>query len=116
MSANQKNYFYIGVTELIILSILKKGDAYVYDIENTIQDISNGTFPISQNSIYAATYKLVREKKITEYSKLVGKKRTRVYYHIQDEGLEYLNVLLNNYKQSINCIGNLLDTLLGEWK
>ena len=69
-----KNYFLNGVAELLILSILKKNDTYIYDIKKIISEISNNTLPMSQNTIYAAAYKLENENKITEYPKLVGKK------------------------------------------
>ena len=68
-----KNYFLNGVAELLILSILKKNDTYIYDIKKIISEISNNTLPMSQNTIYAAAYKLENENKITEYPKLVGK-------------------------------------------
>lgn len=93
-----KNYFINGITELLILFLLSKRDYYVYEITKTIADSSEGLLNISQNTIYTATYKLENEKKISEYSKLVGRKRTRVYYHIEPEGRRYLEELITNYQ------------------
>ena len=112
MNINSKNYFFVGVTELLVLAILKNEDSYVYDIVKTIQDISENAFPISQNSIYAATYKLERENKISEYSKLVGRKRVRVYYHLEESGLAYFEELLESYYSATKCVGNLIDHLV----
>lgn len=106
-----KNYFLNGVAELLILSILEKQDTYIYDIKKKISESSNDTLPMSQNTIYAAAYKLENEGKITEYSKLVGKKRTRVYYHIEEEGLEYLDKLMNDYKMVITNVNKILSSL-----
>ena len=53
-----KNYFLNGVAELLILSILKNQDTYIYDIKKTISEITNDILPMSQNTIYAAAYKL----------------------------------------------------------
>lgn len=106
-----KNYFLNGVAELLILSILEKKDAYIYDIKKKISESSNDTLPMSQNTIYAAAYKLENEGKITEYSKLVGKKRTRVYYHIEEEGLEYLDKLMNDYKMVTTNVNKILSSL-----
>ena len=103
-----KNYFLNGVAELLILSILKKNDTYIYDIKKTISEISNDTLPMSQNTIYAAAYKLENEGKISEYSKLVGRKRTRIYYHIENEGLEYLRKLTSDYEMVTTNVGNIL--------
>lgn len=106
-----RNYFLNGVAELLILSILKKNDTYIYDIKKIISEISNNTLPMSQNTIYAAAYKLENEGKINEYSKLVGRKRTRIYYHIEAEGLKYLEKLTSDYQMVTTNVGNILKFL-----
>lgn len=58
-----KNYFLNGVAELLILSILKNQDTYIYDIKKTISELTNDILPMSQNTIYAAAYKLENEEK-----------------------------------------------------
>ncbi len=95
-----KNNFINGITELLVLFFLKQRDYYVYDITKMITDLSEGMLVISQNTIYTATYKLESEGKISEYSKLVGRKRMRVYYHIEPSGLQYLDEILLNYQNT----------------
>ena len=106
-----KNFFIYGITELLILSILNKGDTYVYEITKSITNYSNDLLSISQNTIYTATYKLEEDGLITEYSKLVGKKRTRIYYHLEPEGKEYLGKILTNYLNVTNGVKNILESL-----
>ncbi len=106
-----RNYFTNGITELLILSVLKHGDSYVYNIFKTIKENSGGLLTISQNTIYTATYKLESENKISEYSKLVGRKRTRVYYHIEEPGLKALEKLEADYSHTINGVQNILSSL-----
>jgi len=101
-----KNYFTTGFTELLILSILKRDDSYVYDIIKTIEDYSGGRLTLSPNTVYTAAYKLERDGMMTEYSKLVGKKRTRIYYKITVQGIVYLEELMAQYSlafEGINC-------------
>lgn len=107
----EKSYFINGITELLILSLLNKCDSYVYEITKQIEKCSNNCLSISQNTIYAATYKLKNENKISEYSKLVGKRRTRIYYHIEDAGKNYLFELMQQYSQTIAGVENVLSTL-----
>ncbi len=107
----ERNYFINGITELLILSVLISHDSYVYEITKTIEQNSRGLLSISQNTIYTATYKLQNEGKISEYTKLVGKRRTRVYYHIENIGLSYLEELQHNYNSMINGVQAVLDTL-----
>ena len=63
----EKNYFFSGITELLILAILSHHDSYAYEITKFIKETSNGTLDISQNTIYAITYKMEEEGKISQY-------------------------------------------------
>lgn len=106
---NNKNYFINGITEMLILFLLAQRDCYVYEITKAICRLSEGLLSISQNTIYTATYKLETEHKISEYAKLVGKKRTRVYYHIEPAGTQYLSELLDIYRKTIDGIQKILN-------
>lgn len=110
----EKNYFINGITELLILSILDMNDSYVYEITKKIEEYSDSCLAISQNTIYAATYKLKSENKISEYSQLVGKRRTRIYYHIESAGKESLKELKQHYFQTITGVERIISALHGK--
>ena len=103
-----KNYFINGVTELLILSLLKERDMYVYEIVKAVENYSGGALSISQNTLYTSTYKLIGEGMLSEYTRLVGKRRTRVYYHIEQKGEEYLAQLRENYQRNITGVQNIM--------
>ena len=106
-----KSSLITGITDLLVLSILKEhGDSYAYEISKYIASNSNALLPISHNTIYTVMYKLENEGKISEYTKLVGKKRTRVYYHIEESGRKHLDELLNTYKDMIQGVQYILDS------
>lgn len=109
-----KNYFINGITELLILSILNCHDSYVYEIVKSIENFSEGLLTISQNTIYTATHKLENEGKITEYSKQVGKKRTRIYYRIEQSGREFLKEISQNYKNTTDGIQKIMNVMSQE--
>jgi len=106
-----KNYFTTGFTEVLILSILKRGDSYVYDIIKTIEDYSGGRLTLSPNTVYTSAYKLEREGMMTEYSKLVGKKRTRIYYKITVQGIVYLDELMAQYNLAFEGITQFFEKM-----
>lgn len=106
-----KNYFMNGITELLVLSLLRNKDSYVYEIVKSIEEMSGGLLEISQNTVYTATYKLVSEGKISEYNKTVGKKRTRVYYHLEPDGVDYLEELDYTYHRHTKGVNMLLGNL-----
>ena len=111
-----RNYFINGITELLVLFLLNQKDCYVYEITRIITETSDNLLEISQNTIYTAAYKLENEHKISEYSQLVGKKRTRVYYRIEPEGRRYLEELLSIYKATITGVNEILTVCIGENK
>ena len=106
-----RNYFINGITELLILSILEVSDSYVYEITRKIKKDSGGLLDISQNTIYTAAYKLCNEGKLTERTELVGKRRTRIYYHITEEGQLYLEELMQYYSQTTKGVHSVLSFL-----
>lgn len=108
-----KNNLITGITELLILSILEQNDSYVYEIQKKIYDHSEGLLSISLNTIYTATYKLEEEKMIKEYTKLVGKKRTRVYYHLEPKGKDHLQKLSEEYAKMSEGVTNVMNALGG---
>ena len=109
-----KNYIINGITEMLILYFLRQKDCYVYEITKAVSSLSEGYLSISQNTIYTATYKLENDGMISEYSRLVGRKRTRVYYHIESKGLAYLEELLETYHSTFYGIENILQKNIGE--
>ncbi len=66
---------------------------------------------ISPNTIYTVMYKLENEQMISEYSVLVGKKRTRIYYHIESDGEAYLKELQHDYENMVSGMSAIFDSL-----
>jgi PadR family transcriptional regulator PadR len=108
-----KNSLITGITDLLVLAILNNSDSYVYEIAKIISNDSGGLLSISHNTVYTATYKLEEQQMISEYSKLVGKKRTRIYYHIEQKGNEYLKELQENYSNMTTGVEKILSILGG---
>lgn len=106
-----RNNLITGITELLVLSFLDKNDSYVYEITKKITEYSDSLLSISQNTIYTVVYKLEEDGLIQEYSKLVGKKRTRIYYRIKPSGKEYLSQLQANYQNMITGVKNIFTLL-----
>lgn len=109
-----KNSLLTGITDLLVLSILDRADSYVYEITKMVSSYSDGLLSISHNTIYTVTYKLEEENLISEYPKRVGKKRTRIYYHLEPKGKEYLEKLAEEYANITDGVQKLLHALRKE--
>ncbi len=108
LSQNQEN-FKRGCAELLALYLLSKEDLYGYQITQLMEEKSDGRFTMLEGTLYLILYKLVDVGYLSTYSKLVGKRRTRKYYHLEDSGREYLNRILKEYDEVTKGITLILD-------
>lgn len=90
-----------GTTEMLLLSLLTIKDFYVYELSKVLQEMSKGLFDIRGPSLYTALYRLQDRGFVSSRSEPIGK-RTRIYYHILQDGEEYLKKVVEEYK-TINC-------------
>lgn len=86
-----------GVMDLLITYMLSVEDMYGYQISLEIDKLSEGLITIKLGSLYTPLFRLVEKGFVTERTELVGKKRTRRYYHLTEDGLKYLDILKEEY-------------------
>lgn len=108
MIQNQDN-FKRGTAEMLVLYLLQKEDLYGYQITQAFAEKSGGVYTMLEGSLYPILYRLTELGYITDYTKLVGKRRTRRYYHLEDSGREYYNEILNDYEAIIKSIAKIMD-------
>lgn len=107
--ARANSYFKI---DMLVLSILKQKDCYGYEMVKLIRKISNNTLNINESTLYPIVYTLLKQGYITSREKIINR-RNRVYYHIEQSGIEYLE---NTVKQFRNIINGVFDILAYEEK
>ena len=100
MMSNATNFvnYRRGVMPLAILSLLMNRDMYGYELVQEIALQSDGAIVTQEGSLYPVLYKLQESGYISDEKKLVGKRMTRIYYHIEPAGKEYLQELIADYK------------------
>ncbi len=98
-----------GILEMLILKMLSHDDMYGYQMINEMNIRGKGLIDIKEGSLYGPLYRLIGKNHISENKVLVGKRRTRVYYHIEPLGIEYLNTIIGVYSkitEGVNLIMN----------
>lgn len=96
-----------GTTELLVLSLLNKEDMYGYQICQMLTEKSNHIYMISEGSLYPILYRLSQAGYVTERVELV-KRRSRVYYHLEESGQKYFQQCLSEYRMLISSISEIL--------
>lgn len=96
---NVQNSFRRGVMSLVILGLLKKEDMYGYQLVQETERMSGGRITTQEGSLYPVLYKLVDQGLISDKKVLVGKRMTRVYYHLEPAGEQRLKELIREYEK-----------------
>lgn len=96
---NSQNSFRRGVMSMVILGLLKREDMYGYQLVQETQKRSGGRITTQEGSLYPVLYKLVDQGLITDRRVQVGKRMTRVYYHLEPAGEARLAELVREYEE-----------------
>ncbi len=106
--ARGRSNFKMGTVEMIILFLLDKGDFYGYQLTTLIKRLSEGSFVVTESTLYPTMYKLLDRKFISDYEQNAGKRRIRVYYHLEEAGRGRLSDLLEDYREITRGIERIL--------
>ena len=96
---NGQNNFRRGVMSLVILGLLKQEDMYGYQLVHETEKQSGGRIVTQEGSLYPVLYKLLEQGLITDRKVQVGKRMTRIYYHLEPAGEARLIELLREYEE-----------------
>ena len=96
---NVQTSFRRGVMSLVILGLLKKEDMYGYQLVQETERQSGGRIVTQEGSLYPVLYKLLDQGYISDRKVQVGKRMTRIYYHLEPAGEERLADLLREYEE-----------------
>ena len=98
-----------GILEMLILKALCKQDLYGYEMASVINSQSDGLINIKEGSLYGPLYRLIDRECVSENRVLVGKRRVRIYFHIEQPGLDYLKKLTDTYFRMNEGITRMLN-------
>lgn len=88
-----------GVMSLVILGLLQSEDMYGYQLVQETERRSGGRLKTQEGSLYPVLYKLVDQGLISDKRVQVGRRMTRVYYHLEPAGEQRLKELLREYEE-----------------
>lgn len=94
-----QNSFRRGIMALVILALLKREDMYGYQLVQQTQAASGGRIITQEGSLYPVLYKLLDQGLISDRKVPVGKRMTRVYYHLEPAGQQRLQELIQEYDE-----------------
>lgn len=101
--------FQRGVASLVLLALLKQSDMYGYQLTQEMEQQSDGALSMQEGALYPVLYKLQDAGYISAEKVLVGKRMTRVYYHLEPEGQVYLDQLAAEYRAVSSAVLRIVE-------
>jgi len=95
-------------TEMLFLKVLEEKDCYGYEITHSIKERTNGKIDIKEGSMYPILYRLEELGYISSRKELVGKRMTRIYFHLEPAGKEHLHKIYSEFLEMFNTINELM--------
>jgi len=96
-----------GSTPMLILSLLKDGDKYGYEMVAELSRRSNNTFELKEGTLYPLLHTLEKNKYVRSYITQTSSGRERKYYHLTDTGrghLEYKEKEWRLFSEQVNSV------------
>lgn len=98
-----------GTIDLLILSLLQESDKYGYQLRRELVERSSNKYDLKEATMYPTLYRLVDYGFLQDSEVKVGKRRTRIYYHLTEKGSEYLQELMKEYFTMTEAIKHVLN-------
>ena len=96
-----------GSTPMLVLSLLKDGDKYGYEMVETLAKRSNDTFLLKEGTLYPLLHAMEKEKWVASYTKCSENGRERKYYRLTSQGrerLEYKEKEWRLFTEKVNAV------------
>lgn len=98
-----------GSTPMLVLSLLKDGDKYGYQMVEELAKRSDDTFQLKEGTLYPLLHSLENEKYVKSYTKDSSSGRSRKYYHLTKSGLAQLDRKTQEWKLFSEKVDAVLD-------
>lgn len=100
-----------GILELCVLVVLDKKDCYGYELVNEISQ----NIEISDGTIYPILRRLNGEGYFTTYLQESQEGPPRKYYKLTDLGKTTKEELINEWKELVKGVNNIIEGGLSKW-
>lgn len=89
-----------GSNDIIILSVLSRGDSYGYEISKQISELSGGAYGIKETTLYSALDRLERLGLVETYTGTETMGRPRTYLRITGRGRDHFAEQVRQWREA----------------
>ncbi len=99
-----------GTTTMLVLSLLKDGDKYGYEMIEQLATLSDDTFLMKEGTLYPLLHTLEKEGLIRSYTKAAPSGRERKYYQLTPAGGDRLHYKEEEWKLFSEKVNTVIGT------
>lgn len=88
-----------GAAMLCVLALLREREHYGYELANKLGQLSEGRFTMAEGTLYPILYRMEDKGYVNVRYENIGRRMRRAYYSLTDEGAEYYESLLEEYRR-----------------
>lgn len=97
-----------GSTSLLVLSLLRSGDKYGYEMIALLEATSNEVFQMKEGTLYPILHNLEKKGFVRAYNQETDKGRVRRYYQLTDKGARQLAEEKEQWKLFSGAVDSVL--------
>lgn len=97
-----------GTVDILILSVLEKGDNYGYEISKIIKSKTSGTFEMIEATMYLSLKRLEKHLLIASYLGNESGGGQRKYFKLTQDGVERLNELKIDWIKTVEIVNRFI--------
>ncbi|WP_071441451.1 PadR family transcriptional regulator [Traorella massiliensis] len=93
--------------EMLLLGVLKHRDYYGYELASTIREVTDDVFDVKEGVMYPILYRMLEEGYVSTREEVVNRK-VRVYYHLEEKGIQYFDEMVEDYRKMCEQIEKII--------
>ncbi|MBL3698466.1 PadR family transcriptional regulator [Leucobacter luti] len=93
-----------GYVDLMVLSLLRTGPSYAYELAQRISAVTGDDYAIKQTTLYSAVKRLETSALVSSYADVSPSGKPRTYYQITDAGREHLQLKVTEWHHTKSVV------------
>lgn len=98
-----------GYVDLMVLSLLRGGPSYAYELAHRISRVAGEGYAIKQTTLYSAVKRLESVGQVTSYPGTSDSGKSRTYYRITESGLAALDAKVVEWHDTKSVVDRFVD-------
>ena len=102
-----------GSNALLVLSLLRDGDKYGYEMVQELKRRSNNVFALKEGTLYPLLHALEKAGEVKSYDRTAPTGRERRYYRLTEKGEERLREKVREWRVFSESVNTVLNAVPG---